>query len=280
MRRIVKSKWLFAVRSTTSESRGLIFLVKGVVDPKYHNRIVTSPSDADSFNVCIRNGPRYYFVDRKDGAARDLTDLTDAMNQRILNDDSYLNCFVKIWWAEGHGIYMEECVDELTDDGSSPASRLVANRFSRDYEKLILDYDPTLPVSKVPQDIKMKLNKWRKDHYEGSSWQMMDDFNAEMDAETNPPPLNIRLADVPEPKTIPFQDEKDRAAYIEYYKFAYLEAANTKGVVGISCCLGETPNRNAKIDGHYAGVSDANAAKIEAAKRAFERKRQKSRKSP
>jgi hypothetical protein len=252
---------------------GIDFLVEGVADPRYHRRIVTSSSDADSFHIVFHNGLRATFVDEKDAATTNVTDLSEAMDARLLHDDDYLNRYVERWWNGGSGIYMEECVDELTYKDSTPASRRVAHRYLQDYQRLRLDYDPTLPISKMPSHIKAALVKWKNDHYEGSSWQKMDELDAEFNAETNPPPLNITATDVPEPKKIPFTDKKDRLAYVEYYKRAYLRAAIMQGHVGMSCCLGDTPNRSAKIHGHYAGFSDANNAKVEAVKRDIERKR-------
>lgn len=243
---------------------GIDFLVEGVVDPKLQDNIIIPPSDSDSFHVQWRNGPQYFFVDTKNGATIDLTDLTAAMDARLLHDDDYLDRFVT---AFGEGMHMEECVDILTEEKSTPASRRIAHRYLRVHEKLNLGYDPTLPPSKMPLSVRTQLSKWKKEHYEGSSWQWYDDLCAESDAEMNPPPLNITATDVPEPKNIPFTEKGDRTAYIEFYRAAYLVAANQKGCMGMTCCLGETPNRKAKVTGHYAGVDDANKAKVETAKR-------------
>ncbi len=89
---------------------GIDFLVDGVANPKFHSKIVSSSSPADSFHIEWRNGPRFYFVDVRDGKTTDLTDLTKATDARLLSDDKYLDQFVARWWNGGSGIPMEGCV--------------------------------------------------------------------------------------------------------------------------------------------------------------------------
>jgi hypothetical protein len=77
------------------------------------------------------------------------------------------------------------------------------------------------------------------------------------------PPLGITEDQVPAPKTIPFTDPDDVSAYLEYYKKAYVFVANNRrGGISTSCCLGEVPNRTAKIHGHYDGQLAANLARM------------------
>jgi hypothetical protein len=257
------------------------FLVEAVADSKMERLVFTFSSSTDSFHLVSIDGPCYVFVNVENGVEKKITDLTEALDARLLHDDDYLDRFVKTHWANGHGIFMEECVDELTRDGSTPASRRIAHRYLRDYQKLSLNYDPTLPVSQTPPQVKERLSQWKKDHFNDSMyWHVMEEHarneqedNTQIEAEIlNLPSLHITAADVPEPKNIPFKDEKDRAAYINYYKRGYLRCANSKGMIGMSCCLGDTPNRHAKIEGHYQGVSDANDAKRNAAKQKIGKK--------
>ena len=160
---------------------GIEFLVEGVADMEWHRKIVVSSSSSNDFCIHMRNGPRYYFVDVQGGETSDLSDLTQAMNERLIGDDDYLNRFITA--RTPSGIYMEECIDELTDDASTPASRRIAHRYLQDHVRLKLSYDPTSPVSTLPQDVRTQLAKWKRDHYEGSFWQEEDRINANFNVE-------------------------------------------------------------------------------------------------
>lgn len=236
---------------------GRDFLVEGVADLAFHDKIVISADASNDFFVRIRT-----FVDVQNGKEKELFQLNAEIDARIMDDDKYLNRFIRAWSPGGIG--MEGCIDELMDETSSPVSRRIAHRYLRDYEQFTLAYDPTSPVDALPADISDALVKWKKDHYEGSFWQEWDVMDAEFEAEMNPPALTIAEDDVPEPVMMPFKDAQDKEAYRQYYKRGYFKAANIDGLVGFSCCLGKTPNRKAKISGHYAGVSDANDAKVKA----------------
>lgn len=76
-------------------------------------------------------------------------------------------------------------------------------------------------------------------------------------------PLNISEDQVPEPENIPYTDPDDIASYLEYYKKAYVLVANHESYgFSVTCCLmSSVPNRNAKINGHYNGMSAGRKAR-------------------
>jgi hypothetical protein len=153
---------------------------------------------------------------------------------------------------------MEECIDELSDARSTPASRRIAHRYLEAYEKLTLRYDPTRPVQAMPEKIKRRIAQWKRDRYWGSFWQLMDESSA-----SSFPPLNVATRDVPDPAAIPYRTPKEIALFKKYYKFGYLSAVNGHvAALGLS----STPGEDRKIvdAGIDAGVHDGNVAKIEA----------------
>ena len=79
-------------------------------------------------------------------------------------------------------------------------------------------------------------------------------------------PLGITESQVPTPGSIPFTSPDDIAAYLTFYRKAYLFVANHKiGGISTSCCLGDVPNRKAKINGHYAGQLAAHKTRMSSA---------------
>jgi hypothetical protein len=231
------------------------FLVDGVADPFWHRRIVTAV-EGSSFHV-VFSGLRYRFVDERDGQERTLDDISFVMNQRLLNNGKYLDRFIKSW-SPGNGIDMEECVDELSDPRSTPASRKIAHRYLEVYEELHLVYDPTRPVCDMPENIRRRLADWKRDHYWGSFWEMVD--------ESSPSgclPLKITAKDVPVPEAIPWTTPEDVALFKEYHAYGYLRAANGH-VNGLR--VRRAPGEdNEVVDAALdAGVRDGNAAKLRA----------------
>jgi hypothetical protein len=189
-----------------------------VADPIWHPRIVTA-AEGSSFHI-VFSGLRYRFVDRRDGQERSLDDISSVMNQRLLNDGKYLDRFIKSS-SPSNGIDMEECVDELSDPRSTPASRKVAHCYLEVYEKLHLSYDPTQPVRDMPETIRRRLTQCKHDHYWGSFWEMVDEISP-----SGCPPLKIAAKDVPLPEKIPWKTPKDVALFKKYYAYGYLTAAN------------------------------------------------------
>jgi hypothetical protein len=80
-----------------------------------------------------------------------------------------------------------------------------------------------------------------------------------------PPRIIDTSREAPVPTDIPYTDPHDFAAYTQHYKDAYARALKYDGHIMMTCCLrGDVPNREARIAGHYAGVRDANQAKVTA----------------
>jgi hypothetical protein len=123
----------------------------------------------------------------------------------------------------------------------------------------------------VVDDPETVARQWETERRILAPWRERMRDEARFEARCSPPPLRITAAEVPEPAQIPYADRLDAAAYREMYRAAYLDIASRGGNIVSTCCLRSTvPNRRARIAGHYAGVRDANEAKVAAALRAID----------
>ena len=122
------------------------------------------------YGLMTINGPRYYFHDLGEGLDGECEQLNRRLHARLEKDDDYLRRFIEAC-SPGNGICMEECIDELLDEESLPSARRIAQAYLRDHENLKLDFDPSAPLSEMPEVVCRQILDWKKAHYEGSSWE-------------------------------------------------------------------------------------------------------------